>query len=608
MARRSLSRAADSLSKSFERLSSGVRIVDGSDDPAGLAVASRLHSDLRIFHQAVRNVSDGISLLNVAEGSLRELQSIATRQQEIAEQAANGTFSVAQRRSMTLEVNALADEFNRIVETTSFNGINLLDGSAEGLHVQAGAGADAAVQIQFASEIQRVAGSGDFSSIGTFQASVSAAQFTLADVDKDSNLDLLVADDLNDTLNLFFGNGDGSFVAAVCLTTGDRPLTMRAADINNDGNLDVITANGQGSNISVFIGNGDGTFSSQVCYSSSWSNNDVAVADLDGDGWLDITVSNGSSQTFSCFLNRGDGTFSSAVSYASAGAVWDMAVEDFNSDGIKDVMTVGLNSGPAVAYGLGDGTFSASSYVSGASNARWVESGDFNFDGNMDIAAASTGDNLLTVYLGAGNGEFTNVQTYDMGHRAWEISSADLDGDGIVDLIIPGMNIADVSTLTGNGDGTFGGMRCFATSGNSYYAFPGDVNNDGALDFLSTGYWSGMVDVFLGTQASLSTVPKFNLSTIEDARSALEIAGNTLDRISLGLGQIGAAQSRMAVIAGNLQAVQLEYAAAESRIVDVDVAEETSRLAADQILQQAGAAVLMQANLQPKLALKLITG
>ena len=88
-----LNQATDALSSTYERLSSGMRINKASDDPAGLAVSSSLNVDSRVYSQGIRNINDGLSLLNVAEGALFELSSITTRQQELAEQSANGVYS-----------------------------------------------------------------------------------------------------------------------------------------------------------------------------------------------------------------------------------------------------------------------------------------------------------------------------------------------------------------------------------------------------------------------------------------------------------------------------------------------------------------------------------
>lgn len=120
---------ADNLSKSVERISSGLRINRASDDAAGLAISESLRSDTTALNKAVQNANDGVSMLNVAEGALSQQDSILIRLRELASQATTGTVSSTQRQSIQLEFNALRSEIDRITATTSFNGQNLIDGS-----------------------------------------------------------------------------------------------------------------------------------------------------------------------------------------------------------------------------------------------------------------------------------------------------------------------------------------------------------------------------------------------------------------------------------------------------------------------------------------------
>src|SRR6185312_10185234 len=135
-----LNSATSALTQSYKRLSSGLRINQASDDAAGLAIVSQLNSTTRVFTQAVRNVNDGVSAANIAEGALNALKQISERQLELAEEAANGTYSIKQRGALNTEANALVDEYNRIVSTTTFNGMNLFDPSLGSVTIQAGYG------------------------------------------------------------------------------------------------------------------------------------------------------------------------------------------------------------------------------------------------------------------------------------------------------------------------------------------------------------------------------------------------------------------------------------------------------------------------------------
>jgi flagellin len=127
---REVNSAASELNSSFTRLSSGQRINKASDDAAGLAVAEALRLTTRIAQVAIRNANDGISAVAIADNALGQIQQVLQRQAELATQAANGFFTTSQRSVIQDEFNNLSSEVERIANTTSFNGVNLLSGSA----------------------------------------------------------------------------------------------------------------------------------------------------------------------------------------------------------------------------------------------------------------------------------------------------------------------------------------------------------------------------------------------------------------------------------------------------------------------------------------------
>ena len=147
-AQRRLGNTTQKLQKSFEQLSSGLRIVRSSDDAAGLAIAESLKADQRIATVAIRNANDGISLIAIADGALGEMSNVLTRMAELAEQSANGVLSTTQRSALDLEFGALASEIERIATTTSFNGLPLLSGGSE-VSLQIGFDSQSNSQISF---------------------------------------------------------------------------------------------------------------------------------------------------------------------------------------------------------------------------------------------------------------------------------------------------------------------------------------------------------------------------------------------------------------------------------------------------------------------------
>jgi len=126
---RNLQITGSAISKSLERLSSGLRINRAADDAAGLAISEKLRAQIRGLNRASANALDGISLIQTAEGALNETHSILQRMRELAVQAANGIYTAGDRQAIQLEVSQLTDEINRIAKTTEFNTKTLLDGT-----------------------------------------------------------------------------------------------------------------------------------------------------------------------------------------------------------------------------------------------------------------------------------------------------------------------------------------------------------------------------------------------------------------------------------------------------------------------------------------------
>ena len=119
----------DLLTKSLEKLSSGYKINHASDDPAGMAISSKMKSQIRGLDQANRNSSDGISVLETTEGALNEVNSIIQRIRELAVQSGNDTYTQEDLEAMQDEIEALKEEIDRISEDTEFNKLRVLDGS-----------------------------------------------------------------------------------------------------------------------------------------------------------------------------------------------------------------------------------------------------------------------------------------------------------------------------------------------------------------------------------------------------------------------------------------------------------------------------------------------
>lgn len=126
------------MERSMARLSSGFRINQAADDAAGLAISENLKAQIRGLRQANRNAQDGVSLVQVAEGSLNEVSNMVIRLRELAIQASSDTLGDTERKFIDVEYQQLKSEIERIAENTSYNGYELLNGTAGVMDIQVG--------------------------------------------------------------------------------------------------------------------------------------------------------------------------------------------------------------------------------------------------------------------------------------------------------------------------------------------------------------------------------------------------------------------------------------------------------------------------------------
>ncbi|VXB81285.1 Flagellin [Arthrobacter sp. 9AX] len=234
---RSLSNTQNDLSKSLEKLSSGLRINRAGDDAAGLALSEGLKSQIGGLTVASRNAQDAIGMVQTAEGGLSQAQSILQRLRDLGVQAANDTNNEKSREAIATEATSLVGELGRIASSTNFNGTNLLD-SAKTLNFQVGANADSSSQIAVTttdlSEIASDLGTGkatQFTGGGTagaatFQIVKGSATTTLTtdaisltNADSSAKSPAQIAQALND---------DAKFAAEMVAYVSDDKLQVRA--------------------------------------------------------------------------------------------------------------------------------------------------------------------------------------------------------------------------------------------------------------------------------------------------------------------------------------------------------------------------------------------
>jgi len=173
------------LSRSMERLSTGLRINSAKDDAAGLSITNRMTAQVRGIQMAIKNSNDAISMSQTAEGAYGQVGNILQRMRELAVQSATATINASDRSSLQLEVDQLKEEINHIADTTNFNNIKLLNGSAKNLVIQTGANQEDTIKMSFDSVRANHIGS-------DIQPSVTSLVGTMANRGAFSNGDLMI--------------------------------------------------------------------------------------------------------------------------------------------------------------------------------------------------------------------------------------------------------------------------------------------------------------------------------------------------------------------------------------------------------------------------------
>lgn len=605
IAQRRLGESTSALARSSERLASGLRINRSSDDAAGLAVASALQAQARVFAQGYRNVNDAISALTIADGGLEQLSAITIRQKELAQQAANGSLSIAQRRSLNSEANALQREFNRITETTDFNGLRLLNGTFSQFRVQAGYGLNGSLGLGIGSNLARFVGTGQFSisqyldtpPVGIGAGFAHTSHSLQVDFNGDGILDIVMASDddvgLSGGVGIYIGNADGTFKAPSSgdIPSGSLSTSIAVGDLNGDGRMDVVVGGERGP--TVFLQTSIGKLGAATELSDSGFQGDSVLADFNNDGKLDIA----SASTAGMFvrIGNGNGTFKAATTYSSSGR--SLQLGDINGDGSNDLVTEN-------GYMLGSSSGAFGAFTALVSGGTQIILADIDGNGAVDIVSDKT------IRLGNNDGTFAAALTYfgagtTAGNGLHQIQATDLNGDGITDLALSDA-VGDIRSFIGNGNGTFSTGAILGANASTVLA--ADFNGDGVMDILAGTVDSISNDIYLGGSTTSTQIAQFNINTAQGARDAITILDTQLARITNERGAIGASQSRLQSALSTLGASTENSLAAAHRISDVDVASEAAAQTRSRILQEVGAAVLAQANLLPELALRLLRG
>ena len=455
-ANRNLKITGMNISKSLERLSSGLRINRAADDAAGLSISEKLRSQIRGLNRASTNALDGISLIQTAEGALNETHSILQRMRELSVQAANGIYTAGDRQAIQQEVGQLIDEINRISDTTEFNTKTLLDGTLGALIstddftkvraavvgnvgnggnfvLRAAALNTGQLQVQKTdvfSTVQQADAVGKINYAKTYRADVDIATSSVSGVGKTGIYQVEVINDANgstavqSTVDATFRISGASF-AGGGLSVG-RSLQAEELTVGDKILLTVNTQSGV-QTVSVVLGSLGTDMTSMAALMSTALNNGIANVSnvtFNASGQFSINVSNGGSSLSIISTQFVDTDGSGSDFYISFGASGQS--NNFYSAVQYSFFNNGsATSGSLTRTGASGEYFSIGDANTGTVGIRFDVRHDFS---QVSLAGATQTDTLTWSRYGGGN----SIQEYG---EVWQSGPAVTNGTFMVSAI-----------------------------------------------------------------------------------------------------------------------------------------------------------------------------
>ncbi|MBU0752787.1 MAG: hypothetical protein KJ787_07715 [Gammaproteobacteria bacterium] len=397
-AQRNLNTSQSTLATSLQRLSSGLRINSAKDDAAGLAIADRMSSQIRGLNQAVRNANDGISLAQTAEGALGETNNILQRVRELSIQSSNATNSASDRLALQSEVNQLISELDRISNTTSFNGLKLLDGSFSAQSFQVGAEANQTISVSVSGANSSTLGINKASANNTTQGIQVATSGSSVGL---SSTAFNVASAHSTTASAALGTLIADQTINVISSTGNvAPVAISAANNNRDAAA-IASALNAVNGVSAFASANSGAFTLTAAPTAVNTGDTVSFTLATGDGGtsqaISFTVADSSD-----FVNE----FNTAVSTAVGQINTTNSDTDLSYDATSKTITSasGKNIGIQNYDVVDNAQFTINTFVNDGS-----ETVSFTMVGSSGFSFAATGSQagdaaaLLADMVGDGN-------------------------------------------------------------------------------------------------------------------------------------------------------------------------------------------------------------
>jgi len=601
-AQRNLNASQSALATSLQRLSSGLRINSAKDDAAGLAISDRFTTQIRGLNQAARNANDAISLSQTAEGALSEVTNNLQRIRELAVQSANATNSSSDRAALDLEVQQRLAEIDRIASQTSFNGQKILDGSFGNAAFQVGANVGETITLDLSTSMRpnvigdlATATSVDLTTVASAATPAIAGQYTSGDL---SSLDFdnaAVAQVVGQSAD--FTLGSLTVAASTDITVGGNAITIAAATYGSEALLVA--------NIQTQLDTAD---SGEFLVSSTGTAGVDFVVSIDRAATADspdaitaVAIASSSAAAITLGFTDSAGTAGSAA-VATSNLVFDVdaTTVTINTDHsavgtptedmaalVADIQTQ-VGSGYVVAA-VDDDSFSITSAVAGSTVTNSVDTVISGVIASSVTGLAGSATAVATDIVAASSVTVSGDFSIQLG-----TSTAVNVADGVYSTpqsLVDAVNTALAGNATAELDPVTNEMHIVSDE---------DITVTGAIGLTT-----------LALPASTVASGSLDGADILDVANSNEIirrVDSALTSISDLRSTFGAIQNRFESTITNLATSVENLSAARSRILDADFAAETAELTRAQILQQAGTAMLSQANAIPQNVLSLLQG
>jgi flagellin len=590
-AQRNVGISNSQLSKSLERLSSGLRINKAADDAAGLAIATKFGAQVRGLNQAARNAANAVSLVQTAEGGINTLTNILQRLRELAVQASSDDSTASDRANTAQEATNLITEFTRVANTTEFNTLTLLDGSFTGRYFQIGA--NYSQNVTFAiSDIRgrSVGGRAQYSADIADGVTTAVNEGFTAGEFKLNGVDVAPTNASDDQYSVLEMSSAGTVTGLSGMSAGITLWingTSIALQTMSGVSADLIAASIIGAiNQASITG-----VMARAINGSAW------VLEATGGTNLTLAIQGGAAVSALTSILDGLGMSATSGMWGSGGTA--TAVNNYNGESSAIAKAVAINAikgNSGVLATAQKNVVTASSAIS----AQTLASGDVYINGT-DIGAATILANDSTGTLATA----INSKTTDTG------VSASIDVTGKLTLTATdGRNIT-ISTKT-QAIGTNMGLSA-ATATNSTWLYRSSIKLNDKNSFAITSAnsvadltGSAGTSVSVASDVSTYNVANITFTSLDTSQAAILTIDAALDDVNAIRARIGAVQNRLEFTVNNLNIASENMAASESRIKDADFAMEVATFTRNQIMVQAGVAMVAQANTVTQIALQLL--